>query len=407
MKENPFWVDDFRRPNGTTTEPPPETDYLVVGGGLTGLSAALRLAKSGASVTVIDENEAGGGASSANGGVVSVDIKAGVDDAHAFLGPQVAAEMWKSSIRSLDLVRGLNETSEIDALIHRSGLATLGRGPRQLRTFDRKVDWYRERFAVEWEILDARRIGEVIGGDSFNVAIFQPEAFGIHPERFVAGLLRQVTIAGAQFVRGTRAVAMEKIRAGLKVMTARGDEIRAGTVILATNGYTTRQPSKELARLVVPVGSYMIATEPIDSALAERMLPRGVMVQTHSRMPIQIRRSHDDRILVGGRRSLRIDADLEAAARHLEKRLNGVWPEITGVKTTHAWSGRVGMSFDLTPHIGRIDGAWYVNGFSGQGIGLGVQLGHELAGMLLGEDPPSVFATTSHSGRFYYSGRNS
>ena len=77
------------------------------------------------------------------------------------------------------------------------------------------------------------------------------------------------------------------------------------------------------------------------------------------------------------------------------------------VNTTHAWSGRVGMSFDLTPHIGRIDGAWYVNGFSGHGIGLSVQLGHELAGMLLGEDPPSVFATTRHSGRFYYSGRSS
>ena len=173
-------------------------------------------------MTVIDENETAGGASSLNGGMVSADMQAGVDDAHAFLGPQVRADMWKSSIRALDLVRELNENSEIDALVHQGGLATLGRGARQLKSFDRKVAWYRERFAVEWEVFDAPRIGEVIGSDTFNVAIFQPEAFGIHPERFVSGLLSQVTNAGARFVPGTRAVAMEKHKAGPTVKTSSG-----------------------------------------------------------------------------------------------------------------------------------------------------------------------------------------
>jgi glycine/D-amino acid oxidase-like deaminating enzyme len=404
VKQIPFWIDDYPRPEGLTTDLPEETDYLIVGTGLTGMSAGLRLAEAGRTVTLIDAGEIAGGASSMNGGMVSPDIKAGVDTAHAFHGPKVAAEMWASTVRSVELVKDLNKRSGIDALIHEGGIAALGRGRKALKAFDRDVAWYRERFAVEWEVIDARRIHEIVGGEFFNVAMYEPEGIGVHPARLSFGLATEVEGAGALLVDRCQAMAMEKIGTGLRVTTTRG-AIRAGEVILATNGYTSRAPSKEMARLVVPIGSYMIATEPLGAQRAESIFPGGTMTYTKKRLLNYMRRSPDDRILIGGRRNLRTDLDLEESAMDLRRTLITYFPELEDIDITHVWGGQLGVPFDLIPHIGRIEGAWYAMGYGGHGVGLSVQLGYELAGMLLGEDPPSVFSQIPHNGRFYYTGR--
>ncbi len=404
MKQFPFWVDDYPRPDGLTSELPDETDYLIVGTGLTGMSAGLRLAEAGHGVTLIDAGEIAGGASSVNGGMVSPDIKAGVDTVHAFYGPKVAAEMWASSVRSVDLIKDLDQRPGIDALIHEGGLAALGRGGRQLKAFDRDVAWYRKRFAVEWEVLDARTIHEVVGGDYFNVGIYEPEGIGVHPARLSFGLATEVKRAGAVMVEHCEATGMEKNDGGLRVSTNKGS-IRSGEVILATNGYTTRKPSKELARLMVPVGSYIIVTEPLGTGRAESVFPGGAMTYTRKRLLNYMRRTPDDRILIGGRRNLATNLDLEESAADLRESLIAYWPDLEDVEITHVWGGQLGIPFDRIPHIGRIEGAWYAMGYAGHGVGLSVQLGHELAGMLLGEDPPSVFSQIPHNGKFYYGGK--
>lgn len=403
MKQIPFWVDDYPRPEGLTEELPDETDYLIVGTGLTGMSAGLRLAEAGRGVTLIDAGEIAGGASSMNGGMVSPDIKAGVDTVHAIHGPRVAAEMWASSVRSVELIKDLDKRPTMNALIHEGGMAALGRGNKQLRGFTRDVAWYRERFAVEWEVLDARRIHEVVGGSYFDVAMYEPEGIGVHPARLSFDLAAEVRRVGAVLVDHCEAIGMEKSRGGLRVSTDRG-VITAGDVILATNGYTTRAPSKELARLVVPIGSYIIATEMLSRQRAESIFPGGAMTYTKKRLLNYMRRTPDDRILIGGRRNLHTNLDLEESAADLRQSLTTYWPELDDIEITHVWGGQLGVSFDLIPHIGHIEGAWYAMGYGGHGVGLSVQLGYELAGMLLEEDPPSVFSQIPHNGKFYYAG---
>ena len=405
MKTVPFWVDDYPRPEGLTTDLPSETDYLVVGAGLTGLSCGLRLAEAGRTVTVIDAGEIAGGASSINGGMVSADVKAGVDNVHAMYGPHIAGEMWAATVRSTEIVRELNSRPNIDAITHDAGIAALGHGSKTLKTFDRDVAWYRERFGVQWEVIDARDIGAIVGGDYFNLAMFEPEGFGIHPAKFAFGLAEEVSRAGASLVDHCAAVGLKKTGAGMRVETTRGS-VTTGDVILATNGYTTRKPSKEIARLIVSIGSYIIATEPLGPERAAKIFPGGAMTYTRKRLLNYMRRSHDDRILLGGRRNLRPELDLAESAADLRSSLISYWPELEDVAITHVWGGRLGIPFDLVPHIGRIDGAWYAMGYAGHGVALSVQLGHELAGMLLGEDPPSIFSQIPHNGRFYYSGQN-
>lgn len=406
MKQAPFWVEDHPRPAGLgSDELPAEIDYLVVGSGLTGLSAALRLAEAGKQVAVIDSGEIAGGASSINGGMVSPDVKAGIDTVHAYYGPRVAADMWESTVRSVELVKELSRRSAIDAVTHRGGMAALGRGGKQLRAFDRKLEWYREKFGVDWEVVDAREIDRIVGGDSFNVALYQPASLGVHPARLVFGLAGEVAQAGAKLVSHCPARSMERTRKGMTVSTGRG-VAHAGDVILATNGYTTRAPSRELARLVVPVGSYIIVTEPVGKEMADSVFPGGAMTYTPKRLLNYMRRTHDDRILVGGRRNLRPGLDLEASAEDLRQAMVRFWPQLEDARVSHVWGGRVGVPFDLIPHIGRVDGAWYALGYAGHGVALALQVGHELAGMLIGEDPTSVYATIPHNGRFYYTGRS-
>jgi len=403
VKQTPFWVDDHPRPGGLTSDLPSETDYLVVGSGLTGLSASLRLAEASRTVTIIDAGEIAGGASSINGGMVSPDVKAGIDSIFGRYGPEIGHEMWGSTVRSVELVRDFANRPGIDALTHDHGMAALGRGAKKLKEFDRTLAWYRDRLGVGWQVIDSREISSIVGGDHFDVALFEPEGFGVQPARLAFGLAREAKEKGVVLVDFCRATSLESAPVGLAVETNRG-RIAAGEVILATNGYTTMEPSKQMARLVVPIGSYIVVTEPLGEERAGRIFPSGAMTYTRKRLLHYMRRTHDDRILLGGRRSLHPDLDLQESAHDLRAAMVGYWPELREVEITHVWGGRLGVPFDLTPHIGRVDGAWYAMGYAGHGVGLACQLGYELAGMLLGEDPPSVFSRIPHKGRFYHTG---
>lgn len=404
MKQVPFWVDDHPRPEGLASDLPAETDYLIVGSGFTGLSAALRLVGAGKTVAVVDTGEIAGGASGINGGMVSPDVKAGVDTVYGIYGPQIGHEMWASTVRSVELVRELATRPGFDALVHDAGMLALGKGAKKLRAFDRQVAWYREKFGVDWEVVDARDISKYVGGDSFNVGIYEPEGFGVHPARLVFGLAQEAQRNGVVLTPHCEATSVQRAPTGFVVETAQG-RVRAGEVILATNGYTTVKPSPRLAKLIVPVGSYIIVTEPLPPDLVSAVFPTEVMSYTRRRLLHYMRRTHDDRILLGGRRSLHTGLDLADSAADLRAALVSYWPELANVEITHVWGGKLAVPFDLTPHIGRVDGAWYALGYAGHGVGLSCQLGHELAGMLLGEDPPSVYSRIEHKGRFYYDGK--
>jgi glycine/D-amino acid oxidase-like deaminating enzyme len=403
VKHTPFWVEDFPRPSDLTTDLPSTAEVLVVGSGLTGLSAALRLAEAGRAVTVIDGGDIAGGASAINGGMVSPDVKAGVRAVYRRHGPEIGRAMWDSSVRSIELVKEIDRRQGVDALIHQGGMAAVGKGEQDRRMFERSLSWYRDQLGVHWELLGPDRIGDVIGGDYFDVAIFEPESYGVHPARLSFGLAAEVRDAGASLVDSCTALAIHRTPSGHRVDTNLGP-VRAGEVILATNGYTTRAPSSDLARLIVPIGSYIIVTEPVGPDIAGRIFPGGAMSYTKKRLLHYMRRTPDDRILIGGRRNLHTGLDLDESAADLRQALLRYWPELAGYEITHAWGGKLAVPFDLVPHIGKVGGAWYALGYAGHGVGLSVQLGHELAGMILGADPPSVFSRVPHRGRFYYTG---
>jgi glycine/D-amino acid oxidase-like deaminating enzyme len=197
--------------------------------------------------------------------------------------------------------------------------------------------------------------------------------------------------------------AIDRSGAGFQVATAKGS-VRAGGVIVATNGYTTRRPVAELRNRVVPIGSYIIVTEPLGKELAASVFPANAMTYTKRRLLHYMRRTPDDRVLIGGRRNLKTDLPLEDSAADLHGSLIRYFPQLGDAGVSHVWGGKLGIPFDLRPHIGNVDGVWYAMGYAGHGVGLSTLLGHDLTGMLLGEEPTSPFAKIPHHGRFYYRG---
>lgn len=399
----PYWVDQSPRPDGLTTDLPEEADVLVVGSGFTGLSAALRLAAAGRAVAVVDSGEIAGGASSMNGGMVSTDVKAGVKSVYAVHGPAIAREMWETTVRSHERTRHLAERT--GALIHDAGMAAVGKGKRELASIASTVDWYNRELGAGWEVAGPNDIGRHVGGDAFDCALVETDSFGVQPARLVFGLAAETKAAGAALTDGCEVVSIRPDGGAHLAETSKG-RIRAGEVVLATNGYTTTRPSGKLARKIVPIGSYMIATEPVGRGVAEQVFPGGSMAFTRKRLLHYMRRTEDDRIVIGGRRNLHPGLDLDESAADLRRALTSYWPELEKYEVTHAWGGKLAVPFDLLPHVGRVDGAWYALGYAGHGVALSIGLGHDLAGMILGEDPPSVFSRIPHKGRPYWDGEH-
>jgi glycine/D-amino acid oxidase-like deaminating enzyme len=402
--QRPFWIDDYSRPVDLgTSSIPTEADYLVVGSGLTGLSAGLRLAGSGRSVVVVDSGDIAGGASAINGGMVSPDVKAGMRAVERSHGRQIADEIWHATVRSIEIVLELCESLGIDALVNPSGMAALGLDQRDLKKFEATAAWYRERYGVEWEVLGPSRVGEIVGSDAFTSAMFEPEGYGIQPARFSFGMAQAVIDQGGLLIADCAVEAIRKSGSGFEVTTAKGT-VRAGGVIVATNGYTTRRPIGELRNRIVPIGSYIIVTEPLGEDLAASVFPANAMTYTKRRLLHYMRRTPDNRVLIGGRRNLKTDLPLEESAADLRSALIRYFPQLGDTGVSHVWGGKLGVPFDLIPHIGNVDGVWYAMGYAGHGVGLSTLLGHDLTGMLLGEEPTSPFAKIPHQGRFYYRG---
>ena len=403
MKPSPFWVEEFPRPQGITSNLPSDADVLVVGSGLTGLSAALRLARGGKTVAVLDRGDIASGASAINGGMVSPDIKAGIKVIFDRFGPELGHEMWQASVRSVDIVSDVARAENIDAQIVNGGMAALGIHADSQAKFESSVAWYRKTVGVDWEVLGRDRVSEVVASDRFTAVLFEPEGLGIQPARFVFGVAAAAAAAGAVLIDDCAVRDVSRDGPGFKVGTDRGT-VRAGEVILATNGYTTSEPVRELARRVVPIGSYIIVTEPLGERAA-RIFPQGSMTYTKRRLLNYMRRTPDDRILIGGRRNLHTGLDLEESAADLRRQLLGYFPDLEDAEITHVWGGKLGVPFDLIPHMGQIDGVWYALGYAGHGVGLSTLMGHELGGMLLGEEPASSFTKIPLPTRFYYRSR--
>ena len=402
MKTEPLWTDQFQRPDDllVATHLPGDVDVAIVGSGYTGLCAARVLRKSGASVAIFDRNTVGWGASSRNGGMATPGLKQDITKIYKKYGREKGQEFWKASIAAIDLIENIVTEENIDCDWSRVGHVALANKQSQYDGLEDYANWIYKEFGHKKKIITREELYTEIGTDIYFGGLADETSGGIHPAKYVYGLARAVGNQGTSILENTSVNKIEKNEKNFLVITSAGD-LTAKQVIIATNGYTGKLVP-QLKRRVIPVGSYIIATEPLAKELQDKLSPKKRMFYDLKWFINYYRLTPDGRMLWGGRNDLSIDLDLEESARLLSNQLTEVFPELQNVPITHTWSGRLGVTFDLMPHIGEIDGIYYANGYSGHGLSIATYLGTELGLLLTGEKKTSPFAEIVHQTMFFY-----
>ena len=406
MQKSPLWTDQFSRPNNIITSdiPSAETDIAIVGSGYTGLCAARILKKNGASVTVLDRNTIGWGASSRNGGMATPGLKQGIQKIHKIYGEKLAHEFWKISVDAIDLIDEIVNEHSIDCDWERNGHASLATKPSHAPRLKEYGSWLEKEFGHYQKYIPKHQIRDEIGSNTYYGALTDEISGGLHPSKYVFGLASTVSNLGVQLCENTAVTKIEKNDSNnFKLITSKGD-ITAKKVIIATNGYTDRLVSK-LKPLIFSVGSYIVVTEPLTNELQNIINPKRRMYYDSKWFLNYFRLTPDGRMLWGGRNDLSTDLDLDDSAKRLSKELYTVFPDLKDIPITHTWTGKLGLTFDLMPHIGKTNGIYYAFGYGGHGLSIATYLGTEIGLILSGKKDRSPFMEISHQTAFFYRNR--
>ena len=403
MEKTPLWINQFSRPDSliTSKSPNTETDVAIVGSGYTGLCAARVLKKNGASVTVLDRNTIGWGASSRNGGMATPGLKQGIQKIYKMYGSELAHEFWNSSVDAIDLIDAIVNEHSIDCDWERNGHASLATKPSHAPRLKEYGSWLEKEFGHSQRYIPKNQIRDEIGSDAYYGALTDDISGGLHPSKYVFGLATAVANLGVQLCENTEVTKIEKNDSNnFRLISSKGDII-AKKIIIATNGYTNRLVPK-LKSLIFPVGSYIVVTEPLTKELQNIISPKKRMYYDSKWFLNYFRLTPDGRMLWGGRNDLSTDLDLDESAIRLSKELYTIFPDLAGIPITNTWTGKLGITFDLMPHIGQTNGIYYAFGYGGHGLSIATYLGTEIGLLLSGKKDRSPFMEISHQTMFFY-----
>jgi gamma-glutamylputrescine oxidase len=405
FKEAPYWW-EAAEPETNLDPLPEKVDVVIVGSGYAGMNAATHLARAGRSVVVLDSDRIGSGCSTRSGGMVSSGQKLVVGGAIKGIDPALISRLIGESNESFEYMKTLVETEKLDAGLELKGRFFGANTAKDFETLKRHGALLSEKTGVSAHYFDRDSQREVIGSDYYHGGMVIDEYGGLHPGMYHRALRERAKAAGVMLRSHARAGIVKDGPNREKIVpTARGT-IRATNVIIATNGYTQADASPELARRLVPVKSYQIATEPLPADLLAQLIPQSRMVSDTRRDLIYSRVSPDGTRLLFGSRPGVFEMSERQAAKRIYARMLAIWPQLAGVKITHSWVGSVAMTVDKLAHIGERDGANFAVGCNGNGVALMTYLGYQTARKILGEqNMPSAFDREKFTSVPFYSGK--
>jgi len=388
FKTTPWWWEAAEPPKRDTTLPD-HAGVAVVGGGYAGLSAALTLARLGHEVAVLDAERIGWGASSRNGGMVSGGLKVASGALEKHHGKEGARAIALAAAASFPFIEETIAREGIACDYVRCGRFVPAWTPRHYDALAARAEFIAEVTGLPTRMLPRERQREALGSDHYHGGMIAEASGSLHPGKYARGLAEAAERAGARLVDGVRVGGIRHEGSGFRLSTDRG-EMRAEAVLVATNGYsrdgrgTSAMPW--LARRLIPVGSYIIATEEIPAETMDRLFPGRRMISDTKRVLNYFRPSPTgNRILWGGRASFG-PTDPASAAPVLHRFMSEVFPEAKSLRITHAWTGNVAFTFDFLPHIGVQDGIHYAAGCQGSGVAMATWLGHRAALKIAGAE---------------------
>lgn len=401
MNSEPYWWRDAPPAARKAQNIFKDCDIAIVGAGLTGLSAAIVLARAGKSVQVFDRGVAGAAASSINGGILSGNLRLGLSASIAAFGRTRGLAMYQEGVDARAAFREFVQTESIDCDLQYNGRFTGAMTARDFEGMKRAAGAENDALGVGARILERPDQYEMVGSDLYHGGIGRDDIGSMHPAKFFAGLLGVAKKAGVIVHDNT---AVRGVHNGERVQTSRGT-VRAGHVIVATNGYGDAS-NGWLRRRVVPVTSRIIATDEIDADMMARLMPRMGTFGEARYLGRYYRPSPDGtRILLGGRDVL-VGANPNGAARRLADNVGAIFPELRGIGVDTHWAGQVAFTRDEMPSLFSHGDIIYACGYCGSGTVWAPWLGRKAAYRILGDERAhTAFAMDPPRSVPLYSGR--
>ena len=341
-------------------------DVAIVGAGLAGLGAALELSERGLDVVVLEAREIGWGASGRNGGQAIHGLACGQDVIEAQLGLADSRKVWDLSIEALDILRERIGKHAIDC-DWRDGFIGIATNARKGAALAQWADEIEDKYAYPLTRIAPADMGRWVASGRYHSAIHDPRSGHLHPLKYVRGLARAAAAAGVRIFENTEVASLVQ-NGGVTLKTASG-EVRAGRALLAGNVYL-QDVAPALESRIMPVGTYIVCSEPMDKALADSLIPTRSAVCDTDFVLDYYRTTNDDRMLFGGRvsYSTKTPANIQESMR---RRMVDTFPQLSSTKIEFAWGGFVDITMNRAPDFGRIGAnVYYLQGFSGHGLAL-------------------------------------
>ena len=273
-ERRPYWHATMPLVPSYRERPLPDTaDVVVIGGGYTGINAARVLARSGAAVTVLEAEHLGFGGSTRNGGIVHPGYKWGPDELVKRYGEDTGRALFRETMDAYDLIKRLIAEEQIDCEFREHGYLDVAWAPSHAGHLRSSVETYR-RFGIEAEFVPKERLHEEIGSSFYHGGLVFPPSGLLHPGKYFAGLAAAADRSGADLHEGVRARTIRRQADGRLVVETDRGAILTKEIVVGTNGYTDGVVPN-LRRRVIPIGSYIIATEPLPEELARIISPKG------------------------------------------------------------------------------------------------------------------------------------
>ena len=377
FKTTPYWWDQAPLDESIHTDLPDVVDVLIVGSGYTGLHTALQTARAGMNTLVLDADQPGIGCSSRNGGQISTSIKHNYPTLVKHFGETLARDIHTMGQASLDYVGSFVQQENIECDFEVTGRFHGAHSPSAFGQMKAEIDQPNPAFETSAYVVSRKEQHTEHGSDVYHGGVVFPHYAALHPAKYHAGILARVIEAGARVIGHCAVEAIDShIADGQKhhtVKTALGMVVTKH-IVIATNGYTGSL-TPWLKRRVIPIGSYIIATEEIDAGTMHRLFPSRRMLTDSRKLVYYYRPSHDHkRVIFGGRVSLK-ETDVTKSGPKLLAELRRLYQPLRDIRISHSWAGTVAYTFDSLMHCGEQDGLHYAMGYCGSGVGMASYLG--------------------------------
>ncbi len=406
LKDIPYWWDTAAAlPNLITHALPAAADVVIVGSGYTGLSAARILALRGVNVVVLEKETFGWGASSRNGGQVLTGLKLGPSALIDKVGLARAKELYALSLTSIKYVEDLIEEENINCDYVRAGHIEAAWKNAHFAHYRREQEILAREFDHPVTLIERQDQARELGTRYYRGLLVDERSGALHPAKFVRGLAICASGSGALLFEKTPATKIMRDGAAFAVVTPQGT-IKAAHVLIASNGYTD-EAARDIGRRVFPLGSYIIATEPLPADLAARLIPHGRVVFDSKHYLYYFRLSADNRLLFGGRAEYKppTPESNQHSAEVLRRGMVRVFPELKDVKVEYAWSGNICLTRDFFPRAGQHNGLYYALGYGGHGVAMATYLGGQIANIMCGAPGKNPFQDLPFEPLPFYYGR--